>query len=219
MPDNVILEDAKETPDEPVLLGKTDMYQAKDYSHLVGIPGFSEEALLSHFQIYRGYVERTRAHVHGIQDLLRHGKSNIPKCAELRKRLAYEFSGMRLHEYYFGNLGGETDIDPEGLLYRSLVENFGSFDLWKTDFVATAAMPGRGWAILYQDTESTYLMNTWIMEHGFHHPVGCRPLLVMDAWEDAYAVDYSLDRDTYIEAFLKNINWGAVADRLVSVSE
>lgn len=217
MLDHVTREAAKESPEQHLVLGAMDRYRAKDYSHLVGITGFSEAALLSHFQIYQGYVERTRAHVKGLRDLLRDGKSSIPKCAELRKRLAYEFNGMRLHEYYFANLGEQTGLDPESLLYRTIVNNFGSFDLWRTDFLATAAIPGRGWAVLYQDTESAFLMNAWIMENGFHHPVGCRPLLVMDAWEDAYAVDFPLHRDKYIETFLDSINWAAVAGRLKAI--
>lgn len=204
----------KSTDDKRVRLHKIEPFKAKDYSHLIGMEGFSQAGLQRHFQIYQGYVDRVNAHSERRRAMLSEGKTEIPQFAELRKRFAYEFNGMRLHEYYFGNLGGKNDLDPDRLLYRMIVENFGSFELWKIDFVAAAAMPGRGWAVLYHDFEDGHLTNAWIMEHGFNHLVGCKLLLVMDAWEDAYAVDYALHRENYVETFLKNIDWIAVADRL-----
>jgi len=218
MDNDKVYVDAKKLPDhQPLHPYIMRPYKAKDYSHLIGLEGFSQAGLQSHFQAYQGYVDRAKAHLERLRSMLNEGKTGIPQCAELRKRFAYEFNGMRLHEHYFDNLGRKNDIDSGGLLYRVLIENFGSFDLWKIDFVAAATMPGRGWAVLYHDTESGHLTNSWIMENGFNHFVGCKPLLVIDAWEDAYAVDYALHREKYVETFLKNIDWVTVANRFECV--
>ena len=68
--------------------------------------------------------------------------------------------------------------------------------------------------ILYYDKEADRLFNVWINEHDVGHFVGCQPLLVMDIFEHAYITDYGIKRADYIEAFMKIIDWGAVASRL-----
>jgi len=58
------------------------------------------------------------------------------------------------------------------------------------------------------------LIDFWVNEHDVSHPAGCQPLLVMDVFEHAFMIDYGLKRADYIEAFMKNIDWNAVAGRL-----
>jgi superoxide dismutase len=116
---------------------------------------------------------------------------------------------MRLHEYYFENLGGMNPLDKSGKLGSKLAEEFGGYELWEKDFRATGAMRGIGWVALYQDTSSGRLMNFWINEHDVAHPAGCNLLLIMDVFEHAFMLDYGLKRADYIAAFFKNINWAA----------
>jgi Fe-Mn family superoxide dismutase len=68
--------------------------------------------------------------------------------------------------------------------------------------------------VLYQDLTNGNLINFWINEHDGGHPAGCNPLLICDVFEHAFMIDYGLKRADYIEAFFKNINWGAVEGRL-----
>jgi Fe-Mn family superoxide dismutase len=185
-------------------------YQAKDYSSLLGMPGFSDKTLQVHFKLYQGYVTNTNL----LSDLLKaEGKNRGPIYAELKRRFGWEFDGMRLHEYYFENLGGKGTLDPSSPLYMKLASDFGSYDLWKADFIATGAMRGIGWAVLYLDPQSGRLFNTWINEHDVGHLAGGKPILIMDVFEHAYLIDYLLDRAAYIEAFFKNINWDTVSQR------
>jgi Fe-Mn family superoxide dismutase len=121
---------------------------------------------------------------------------------------------MRLHEYYFDNLGGTEPLNISGRLAKNMAESFGSVDAWEKDFRATGAMRGIGWTVLYQDPTNGRLINFWINEHDVSHPAGCMPLLVMDVFEHAFMLDYGLKRADYIEAFFKNINWKAVEVRL-----
>jgi Fe-Mn family superoxide dismutase len=146
--------------------------------------------------------------------MLKEGKMATPEYAELKRRLGWEFNGMRLHEYYFENLGGKVALDTAGKLAKKLAESFGSYEAWEKDFRATGAMRGIGWAVLYQDPANGRLINFWINEHDVAHPAGCTPILIMDVFEHAFMLDYGLKRADYIEAFFKNLEWKAAEARL-----
>ena len=192
--------------------GQEMAYQAKDYSNLIGMEGFSETLLKNHFTLYQGYVNNTNK----LHDLLSSKAKDAtnPEYAELKRRFGFEFNGMRLHEYYFENLGGKAPLDKSGALAKKLADAFGSYDAWEQDFRATGAMRGIGWVVLYQDNATGRLFNQWINEHEVGHLAGCRPILVMDVFEHAFMTDYGLKRADYIESFLKNINWQVVEARL-----
>jgi Fe-Mn family superoxide dismutase len=189
-------------------------YQAKDYSSLVGMEGFSETLLTNHFTLYQGYVTNTNKLADSLAGMLKNGTTGTPEYAELKRRMGFEFNGMRLHEYYFGNLGGKAPLNKSGKLASKLADAFGSVDAWEQDFRATGAMRGIGWTILYQDNMSGWLFNQWINEHEVGHFAGCTPIMVMDVFEHAFMIDYGLKRADYINAFFKNVDWGAVEGRL-----
>jgi Fe-Mn family superoxide dismutase len=189
-------------------------YSAKDFSHLIGLKGFSETLFKNHFTLYQGYITNTNKLMDTLAAMAKEGKIGTLEYAELKRRLGFEFNGMRLHEYYFGNLGGNGVVDKAGKLGKKLAEDFGSYEDWEKDFKGTGTMRGIGWAILYQDNVTGRLFNQWINEHETGHPAGCIPILIMDVFEHAFITDYGLKRADYIEAFFKNINWNAVESRL-----
>ncbi len=189
-------------------------YTAKDYSKLIGMEGLSETLLKNHFTLYQGYVTNTNKVLDALNQMLKEGKTGAPEFAELKRRLGWEFNGMRLHEYYFENLGGKAGINKNGKLAKKLADIFGSYEAWEKDFKATGAMRGIGWAALYQDITNGGLINFWINEHDVAHPAGCNLILIMDVFEHAFMIDYGLKRPDYIEVFFKNINWDAAESRL-----
>jgi Fe-Mn family superoxide dismutase len=190
-------------------------YAAKDYGKLIGMSGFSETLLKNHFTLYQGYVTNTNKALDTLAQMLKDGKTGTPEYAELKRRLGWELNGMRLHEYYFENLGGKTALDKYGTLGKQMQCDFGSVEDWEKDFRATGAMRGIGWAVLYQDNVGTRLFNCWINEHDVGHPAGCAPILIMDVFEHAFMIDYGLKRADYIESFFKNIDWKAAESRLL----
>jgi superoxide dismutase, Fe-Mn family len=193
-------------------------YVAQNYEHLIGMPGFSEKALRIHFTLYELYVKNTNTLLGLLKDMNREGKSGTPCWNEIHRRLGWEWDGMRLHEYYFGCLGGDGTLDKGSDLYKALVEQHGSYEAWLKDFKAVGSLRGVGWAILYLDPLSGRLLNCWITEHPDGHPAGADPLLPMDVWEHAYMVDYGLDRGAYIDAFFKNVDWKVVSDRYAAAN-
>lgn len=189
-------------------------YEAKDYAKLIGMEGFSEALIKNHFTLYQGYVTNTNKVLDILNQMLAEGKTATPEYAELKRRLGWEFNGMRLHEYYFENLGGKGGVDQAGKLAAKIAADFGSYEAWEKDFRATGAMRGIGWAVLYQDSANGKLINFWINEHDVAHPAGCTPILIMDVFEHAFMLDYGLKRADYIEAFFRNIDWKAAESRL-----
>jgi Fe-Mn family superoxide dismutase len=189
-------------------------YAAKDYASLIGMQGFSETLLKNHFTLYQGYVTNTNKVLDNLDQMLKEGKTGTTEFAELKRRLGWEFNGMRLHEYYFENLGGKAGINKDGKLAGKMAADFGSYEAWEKDFKGTGGMRGIGWVALYQDGVNGRLINFWINEHDVSHPAGCNPVLIMDVFEHAFMIDYGLKKADYIEAFFKNIHWGAAEARL-----
>jgi superoxide dismutase, Fe-Mn family len=189
-------------------------YAAKDFAALIGTAGFSETLLKNHFTLYQGYVTNTNKLLDTLDQMGKEGKQGLPEFAELKRRLGWEFNGMRLHELYFENMGGKAPLNRDGRLGKALAGQFGSVEAWEKDFRATGALRGIGWVVLYLDQASGRFINFWINEHDTAHPAGCAPLLVMDVFEHAFMVDYGLKRADYIEAFFKTVNWEKVEARL-----
>lgn len=192
------------------------MYTKKDYANLKGIPGFSDQALDIHFALYEGYVNNVNKLNDILVELEKSDKFSTPEFAELNRRFGWEWNGMRLHEYYFGNLvNGGKPLVSESALSQKIVASFGSMAAWEKDFRAMGAMRGIGWIVLYLDPQTSELFNVWINEHNGGHFAGGVPILIMDVFEHAYFPDYGKDRAGYIDAFMKNINWEAAEKRLV----
>jgi Fe-Mn family superoxide dismutase len=188
-------------------------YQAKDYTSLIGMPGFSEQQLKMHFQLYQGYVRNTNLLLTRMKELELQDRDQTIDYAALKRRLGWEWDGMRLHEYYFENLGGNTPLDKSSALNQAMTREFGSFEAWKKNFIATGMIRGIGWSVLYRDRHTGRIFNVWINEHDLGHLAGGDLLLVMDVFEHAYITQYGLDRGRYIQAFFDNVNWEKVSKR------
>jgi Fe-Mn family superoxide dismutase len=190
-------------------------YVAKDYSALLGAGVFSEALLKNHMTLYQGYVNNTNKLDALLKAKAKDGMN--PEYAELKRRFGFEWNGMRLHEYYFENLGPTASPDKSGRLAKMMADSFGSYEAWEEDFKATGSLRGVGWAILYQDETTGSLYNEWINEHHHNHLAGGRIIMVMDVWEHAFMLDYGLARATYIGDFFQHINWSVVEARLKAI--
>lgn len=191
-----------------------NMYQLKNYDYLLGLPGFSDVLLKNHFTLYQGYVNNFNK----LNDILvameKEDKFGTSEFAELNRRLGWEFNGMRLHEYYFGNMNkGGRPLDKDSELARKISQEWGSLEMWEKDFRAMGGMRGIGWVILYYDQGAHRLFNVWINEHDVGHLAGAAPLLIMDVFEHAFITDYGLKRADYINAFMKTVDWYVINER------
>ena len=205
-------------------MGTVNTYKARQFD-LNNLKGISDETLEMHFKLYEGYVKETNKLNDKIAEFIKDAKVDQEEFAdysELTRRLGFEYNGMVLHEYYFENMkkgGGTGDPNQTSTFRRAAEQSYGSYDIWKADFVGIGKMRGVGWAICYENPSNGALSNHWITLHETGNVAGFTPVLVMDVWEHAFILDYKpAERPKYIEAFFSNIDWNAVEKRLRGLS-
>ena len=189
-------------------------YEPKDYSHLVEMNGFSQNLIQMHLKLYAGYVKNATE----LGEQTRTVSPSSYEYGALKRRFGWEFDGMRLHELYFDNLGGNGLVNRSSSLIQAIRKQYGNFETWKNDFIATGTIRGIGWSLLYLDPIDGKLINTWINEHDGGHLVHGVPILIMDVFEHAYMPQFGLDKQAYIEVFFKNIDWNVVESRFSNCS-
>jgi Fe-Mn family superoxide dismutase len=173
------------------------------------LTGISDKTnAIHHDKLYAGYVNKRNE----IEDALKaadKSKANgtYSIFGELKRQETFAANGMILHELFFGNLGG--DGTPKGKIVELLARDFGSFDNWKSDFIA-CGMSARGWVILAFDPSDGKLHNYTGDAHNQGGVWGAIPLLALDVYEHAYFIDYGSDRKAYIEDYFKNLDWGKI---------
>ncbi len=204
-------------------MSSTGSYQPRQFN-LSGLKGISDQTLEMHFKLYEGYVKETNNLTERITEFIKDGnvdQEEMPAYSELTRRLGFEYNGMVLHEYYFDNLqsGGTGDPVKTSQFVKAAEATFGSYDIWKADFVGIGKMRGVGWAICNQNPANGRISNHWVTLHETGNVAGFNPILVMDVWEHAFLLDYKpAERPKYIEAFFSNINWNSVEDRLKKIT-
>lgn len=177
--------------------------------------GISEKTIEEHLKLYGGYVKNTNTILAKIDeytenaDLPAQAGANAYALGEIQRRFAFEFDGMRNHEYYFAHFeDGATTLTTNDSLYKAIEEEWGNFDKWLNRFKSIALTRGVGWTILYYDPYTKRLLNAWIDEHHLGQLVGLVPILILDMWEHAYFIDYTPgEKNKYVEAFFQNLNW------------
>jgi Fe-Mn family superoxide dismutase len=176
------------------------------------LDGLSERLITSHHQNnYSGAVRR----LNQIQQQI----GNLPKDAapyqmgSLKREELLATNSVVLHEFYFGNLGG--DGKASGTIVDLIKDHYGSFETWLWDFRLTSMSlsGGSGWVILNYDLHENAVHNYWAWDHAHNLSWGV-PVLVIDMYEHAYHIDYGANANGYIDAFFRNINWDEVNYRV-----
>ena len=192
------------------------MYEEKYFTKLLGIHGFSDKLLTTHFKLYSGYVKNTNKSL----ELLKSLEQGTPQWAEIKRRFGWEFNGMRLHELYFENMTKEkTRLSENTPLFKAMLKTFGSGQACHDDFMNTAKLRGIGWVLMIYDSVGEKILNVWINEHDLGHLAGAVPLLVIDVFEHAFVTDYNMERSAYIESFMKSIDWNIVQARFEKTTQ
>lgn len=190
-------------------------YTAKTFD-LPQLEGISEKQVQAHIGLYEGYVTHVNKLREQIHELQNEDKEKYAYAImEVRRRLGFEFCGMRMHEYYFSQFeGGATDADTSSPLATAVSEKYGSWDGFIEHFTTLALTRGIGWTVLYQDPEGGTVHTAWVADHELGQLSGLPIILALDMWEHAFMVDYlPSEKKAYVEAFFKNLNWNTVAAR------
>lgn len=188
-------------------------FVAKNYTHLQDMEGLPPDLINLHLTLYEGYVKNANLLSTALRALSENGKDRTPEYAGYKRMYGWEYDGMRLHEAYFDQLGGDGQWNTGSGLIQALTAQYGSIEAWKQDFVATGMIRGIGWAVLEYEPTSRRFTNVWVNEHDTGHLVKNEPILIMDVFEHAYMPKYGVDRAAYIDAFFRNLNWSKMYER------
>ena len=181
------------------------------------LDGFSVALMESHYENnYGGAVRRLNAIDTRLKALDFETSSGFDINGIKREQLIAANSVI-LHEIYFVSLGGVGGDPEDATLAAALTQDFGSLAAWRGEFVAMAEAlgGGSGWVLLCWSTRLGRLVNQWAESHA-HGLADSIPVLALDMYEHAYHMDFGADAGSYIETFMKNINWKAVAARFHS---
>jgi len=178
------------------------------------IKGLSKEQLALHISLYEGYVTNVNTLMSQMNNLAKSGDEFEYSITELRRRLGFEWNGMRLHEIYFGELeGGSKVLLADTKLFEALAKQYGSFSNWLEIFSKLTAR-GPGWAILNYDPITKHFLHTWVAEHEIGQLATLPAIIAIDHWEHAYLVDYKpSEKANYVQAYLSALNWETVSAR------
>lgn len=184
-------------------------YEQKTFN-IPELKGISAKSIEEHLKLYSGYVANTNNILSKIKELRdSDAEGNAYVIGELRRRLGFEFDGMRNHEYYFASLEGGAQELTDGALKTALTDQYGSNDRWLAEFKQLAKTRGVGWAVLYKDGEN--LINAWIDEQQLGHLTGLKPVLMLDMWEHSFVGDYwPSGKGQYVDDFFANVNWSVI---------
>ena len=190
-----------------------NQYTAKKFDHLLGgtLKGLSDEQLKAHFTLYEKYITKINATEEKIKKFNpQSGDTSLYRALHLTQTFA--LGGAVLHELYFGNLG-LTDKEPKGTLKKFIDSDYGSVQ----NFVGHLKLAGkvmRGWAIAALNLRTGRLKIYGLDQHHQMVPNMVYPILALDVYEHAYMIDYGINRGSYLDAFVANLNWAPVNARL-----
>ena len=141
-------------------------------------------------------------------------KMDFTRLAALERALAFNLSGHILHSIFWQNISPNGGGSPQGALSEAIQKDFGSFDQFRKQIVKVAStIMGSGWAALVWEPLGEQLLITQIYDHQSNLAQGGVPLLVIDAWEHAYYLQYQNRKDEFFEALWKLWNWSDIEKR------
>jgi Fe-Mn family superoxide dismutase len=187
-----------------------------DYAALE--PHISGEIIeLHHDKHHAAYVKGANDTLEKLADA--RDKGDFGAIVGLEKTFAFHLSGHTLHTLYWQNLSGDGGDKPDGALASAIDADFGSFDGFKGQLTqATATTQGSGWGVLSYDSLGKRLTVQQVYDHQGNVGIGNTPLLVFDAWEHAFYLQYKNVKPDYVNALWNIVNWADVAARYGAVT-
>ena len=176
------------------------------------VKGMSERLIVSHYENnYCGAVRRLNLIEEQLAGL-DHANASGFLINGLKREELIAMNSMVLHELFFDGLGGESE--PGLPLRNAIVHDFGSYERWRSEFMAMgkALGGGSGWVLLSWSRRDRKLVNQWASDH-CHTLAGGTPVLALDMYEHSYHIDFGAKAGGYVDAFMGALRWGNV-DRL-----
>src|SRR5262249_5896068 len=135
----------------------------------------------------------------------------------LKRERLIAMNSMILHELFFDGLGEQSAPGP--VLSAALARDLGSYERWRSKFVAMgkALGGGSGWVLLSRSPRDRKLVNQWASDH-CHTLAGGTPILALDMYEHSYQMDFGAKAASYVDTFMDVVRWNNVERLLVQAT-
>lgn len=185
---------------------------------ILKLDGISAESVEAHWALYEGYVKKYNEITEKMAGADRAAANQVfSDYRAYRSAITFAIGGIKNHEVYFQNLGGDGS-SPSDALAGQLERDLGGHDAFLTELRA-AGMAARGWAWLAWDWDWARL-DLYIGDAQDTFPVwNATPILALDVYEHSYIRDFSTARPKYIEAFIANIDWADVSAKWERIAQ
>ncbi|MFJ9728008.1 superoxide dismutase [Streptomyces sp. NPDC101209] len=189
-----------------------------DYSALA--PAITPEILeLHHAKHHAAYVKGANDTLEQIAEVRDKDQITPTGLVGLEKTFAFNLSGHVLHSIFWQNLSPDGGDRPDGALATAIDEHLGGFEAFKKQLtVATTSVQGSGWGVLAWEPLGKRLIVEQVYDHHGNVGHGSTPLLVFDAWEHAYYLQYKNVRPDYVTKLWDLVNWEDVAARYAAAT-
>jgi Fe-Mn family superoxide dismutase len=186
-----------------------------DYAALE--PHYSAEILeLHHDKHHKAYVDGANKALDKLEAARQ--SDDFDAIVGLQKSLAFNVSGHVMHSLFWKNLSPDGGGKPQGELAAAIDEFFGDFEAFKAQFAAvTTSIQGSGWGALAWEPVGQRLIVEQVYDHQGNVGNGSGPILVIDAWEHAFYLQYKNVKADYVEAIWNIVNWDDVGERFTRV--
>ena len=190
--------------------------------------GLSERLIVSHYENNYGAAVRSLNAIRDELEMLDLAMMPEHRIRAIKREELAAMNAVYLHELYFATLGGDgaalfTGSGPgtrlEAPVSATLDEQFGSPTAWRREFtaLARALTHGSGWALLMYSRRDGRLYNQIADDHS-RAMIDAVPVIALDMFEHAYHLDFETNVSAYIDAFMRNIDWRVVHDRMTEAS-
>ena len=196
-----------------VSLDESYVHEPKQYKQVTEF--LSEKAKLAHIELYKGYIESFNK-VSAQLDTADRTDTNSrhSNYRSLKLDETYNLNATWLHELHFANgFDPHSEIVMDSLSYLKLQRDFGTFEDWQRDFIASSLSCGSGWVITGFNMFLKRYVNTIVNHHSDSVQIGLYPVIVVDMWEHSYFRDYLNDKKSYLMAKMKELNWTVIEER------
>jgi Fe-Mn family superoxide dismutase len=167
---------------------------------------------LHHDKHHAGYVRGANDTLEQLEEA--RVKGDFTRLAALERALAFNLSGHILHSLFWQNLTPRGNEQPEGLMADAIAKDFGSFAAFRGQLTkAASTIMGSGWAPLVWEPVGRRLLTTQIYDHQSNLAQGGIPLMVLDAWEHAYYLQYETRKADFFQAVWAIWNWKDIGTR------
>jgi Fe-Mn family superoxide dismutase len=186
------------------------------YDHSALEPQISGKIMeLHHGKHHAAYVKNANSVLEQLDEARQ--KDDFARLAALERALAFNLSGHILHSIFWKNMIPKGGGEPRGDLAGAIQKDFGAFERFRKQLTEVAStIMGSGWAALVWEPIGKRLLITQIYDHQSNLAQAGVPLMVIDAWEHAYYLQYENRKTEFFEAVWKLWNWQDIAARYAS---